>query len=191
MNAIKKIEYRLEPKESFDVLRNCSGCGCKTLFKNTGNFRVNANGSKIDVWLIYQCQDCKHTYNLTVYERQRPEAIPKEEYKQFLENAKEMAHKYGICADFFIKNKAEIDWKDMEYDIVEESTIGGEHADIVEHMENHLIIKNDCHLRLRADKVAAELLGVSRSQLKTLETSGSIQILEKKQEHMIEIVVSQ
>ncbi len=75
MHYLKKIEYKIMPRKSFRVIRNCSGCGKKTHFINTERFRVNANGNKIDVWLIYQCENCKHTCNLTVYERQKPSSI--------------------------------------------------------------------------------------------------------------------
>ena len=83
MSYLKKIEYEIVLDKSFKVVRNCSGCGMKTNYINTKRFRVNANGSKLDVWLIYQCEKCKHTYNLTIYERQKTISIPKEEYKQY------------------------------------------------------------------------------------------------------------
>ena len=53
------------------VLHRCGGCGKKQPFVNTGKFRVNANGSRLDVWLIFRCSKCKHSWNLTVYERRR------------------------------------------------------------------------------------------------------------------------
>ncbi len=49
MRNLKKIEYKIMPRKSFRVIRNCSGCGKKTHFINTERFRVNANGNKIDV----------------------------------------------------------------------------------------------------------------------------------------------
>lgn len=36
MSYIRKIEYRIVPDQSFEI-------------------RINANGNKLDVWLIYQC----------------------------------------------------------------------------------------------------------------------------------------
>ena len=86
MSYLKKIEYEIVPEKSFSVIRNCAGCGRKTLFQNTKKFRVNANGNKLDVWLIYQCEKCKHTFNLAIYERQKVSSIPETEYRQFLDN---------------------------------------------------------------------------------------------------------
>ena len=44
-------------------------------------FRVNANGNILDIWLIYQCVECKHTLNLAIYERKKASSITKEEYQ--------------------------------------------------------------------------------------------------------------
>lgn len=83
MSYCKKI-YKIPPKTSYKIIRNCAGCGEKSDYINTERFRVNANGNKIDVWLIYQCEKCKYTYNLTVYERINPKLI-KEKYEKFPE----------------------------------------------------------------------------------------------------------
>ena len=90
-----EIEYRLVPTQSFTVIRSCAGCGGKAPYKNTRKFRVNANGSKIDVWLIYQCGKCRHTFNLTIYERRKNTDIPAAEYQRFLDNDTQLAEEYG------------------------------------------------------------------------------------------------
>lgn len=110
MSYLKKIEYEIVPEESFVVIRNCSGCGRKTHFRNTKKFRVNANGSKLDVWLIYQCEKCKHTFNLTIYERKGASTIPKNEYQRFLSNDERLAEAYGKKMQLFRRNKAEVDF---------------------------------------------------------------------------------
>ena len=110
MSYLKKTEYEIVPQESFSVIRNCPGCGVKTNYRNTKRFRVNANGNRLDVWLIYQCEKCKHTLNLTVYERQKAASIPKDEYQLFLNNDEEAAEKYGKNFQFFqfVDNTREI-----------------------------------------------------------------------------------
>lgn len=89
------------------IWHRCSGCGKKKHFINTGKFRVNANGNRVDVWLIYQCEKCKHTLNLTVYERKRPGQISQEEYDLFLDNDEKLAMEYGNDIGFLKRNKVE------------------------------------------------------------------------------------
>lgn len=173
MCYLRKIEYReykIEAKESYPVLRKCSGCGKKSTYINTKNFRVNANGNRIDVWLIYQCEKCKHTFNLSIYERKRPEEIPKEEYEGFLSNKEELAEYYGKNKMLFLKNRAEIDWDRVAYRIIPTSTLQA---------DDYVEVINESGLKLRGDRIAAELFGLSRSQVKKMIQNGSLEIEEK------------
>lgn len=86
------------------ITARCAGCKKKMQFVNTGKFRVNANGKQVDVWLIYQCEKCRHTMNLTIYERVRPGKIPQQLYQRFLENDEELAVEYGNDSGFLKKN---------------------------------------------------------------------------------------
>jgi len=93
--------------DTIAIFHRCSKCGKKKRFVNTGKFRVNANGRHVDVWLIYQCEKCKKTWNLTVYERKSPDRIAAEEYQRFLDNDFELAAQYGNDISFLKRNKAE------------------------------------------------------------------------------------
>ena len=70
---------------------------------NFGKFRVNANGKQVDIWLIYRCKKCKHSWNLTIYERRRPSKIDPDEYELFIENDEALALKYGNDMNFLRK----------------------------------------------------------------------------------------
>ena len=93
------------------VYRRCGGCGKKQEFVNSGKFRVNANGTCVDVWLIYRCKKCKHSWNLTIYERIKPGKIPKELFEAFMENDEETAMSYGRDVGFLKRNNAELSTK--------------------------------------------------------------------------------
>lgn len=173
MSYLKRMEYNLVLQESFSVIRNCSGCGRKTNYKNTKMFRVNANGKRLDVWLIYQCENCKHTFNLAVYERRKVSSISEKEYKCFLNNDEELAIRYGRTISLFQKNKAEINDKQISYQFikVQETTDTNHCSD-----QTLLIIKNPYCLKIRPEKQIAEILGLSRSQLKKWIDQGAINI---------------
>ena len=49
--------------------RFCPGCGCERPFVSSGKFRMNANGRRLDVWLIYKCPACGTTWNMEVVAR--------------------------------------------------------------------------------------------------------------------------
>ena len=173
MSYLKKIEYEIIPKESFTVIRNCSGCGRKSYFKNTKRFRVNANGNKLDVWLIYYCEKCKHTLNLAIYERQKASSVPEKEYQSFLSNDEELAERYGRNLRLFAKNKAEIDFERADYQYVklsearETDAYGGRAV---------IIIRNPYGLKVRPEKQIAEILIMSRSQVKKMIEEEKIRV---------------
>ena len=182
MSYSNRTTYKIIPRGSYKIIRNCSGCGGKSTYQNTERFRVNANGNRIDVWLIYLCEKCRHTYNLTVYERVKPASIPTDEYALFLANDGDLALKYGTDRQLFIRNKAEIDGNDINYELIPNET-----ADV----QSKLIIENPYELKVRTDKVAAELLGITRSKIKQLEKSGLIEYEQNYLGRQTEIIVKE
>lgn len=178
--------YQITPDESFKIIRNCSGCNAKTVFQNTNCFRVNANGKKIDVWLIYQCVKCKHTCNLTIHDRRNPKAIRREDYEEFLCNSSELAQRYGTDVQLFSRNKAEIDWTGIRYSFRDEVGALLEEGLVLE-KGNRLILKNCFMLKVRSDKVVSLLLSLPRQRIKEMEKSGDLTVSEDKSRH--EIVV--
>lgn len=190
MCYLNTTEYKFIPSSGYRILRMCPGCGCRTAYESTGSFRVNANGKRIDVWLIYRCGKCGHTYNLTIYERVKPEEIPAPEYCRFLENHEETALRYGTDKGIFVKNRVEIDWEHVAYEImpVEEGerwegyrSEGSRGKQISqENCGNEgsvlLIIHNPWGLKIRTDKAVAEICNISRSKVRQLVKEGKLEL---------------
>ncbi|MCL2718528.1 MAG: DUF1062 domain-containing protein [Lachnospiraceae bacterium] len=189
--AAEKIEYRIIPKGAYRIKRNCAGCGEKRDYESTGCFRINANSNRLDVWLIYQCAKCKHTYNLTIYERMRSETLKETEYQSFLENDAETALKYGLDKNLFVRNKAEITSDEVNYQL---QKLGDEAIDKLREAKVQLIIHNPYRLKLRTEKVVAEIFAISRSKARKILTGAnskyigfeSIIELEKVMEDKVE-----
>ncbi len=186
MSYLRKIEYEIVINKSFPVLRGCPQCGRKTNFRNTKKFRVNANGNKLDVWLIYHCEKCKHTLNLSIYERQKVSSIPEKEYKNFLNNNERLAEIYGKNIQLFRKNKADIDIEKVDYNFVKLNEIR-ESGEAKEQIV--LAIHNPYNIKIRPDKQIAEVLGFSRSKVKKLVEQGEIR-LEKSSPQFISVIVN-
>jgi hypothetical protein len=47
----------------------CARCNTQRAFASSGRFRLNANGKRLDAWLIYRCTFCDQTWNRPVFER--------------------------------------------------------------------------------------------------------------------------
>ncbi len=101
------IRQEVEKTNGIRVVHRWGGCGKKQEFLNSGKFRVNANGNSVDVWLIYRFKKCKHSWNLTIFERTKPGKIPAELFEAFQLNDLETAAAYGRDLDFLKKNNAQ------------------------------------------------------------------------------------
>lgn len=220
MSYLYKSEYNIVPRQAFQILRNCPGCGCKMSYSSTGNFRVNANGNQIDVWLIYKCLKCRHTYNLAIYERVRPTELQREEYQSFLNNDSAAALRYGLKKEIFFKNKAEIIWDNIDYDIqkvnekcyekpaqklisteeTQEENIREkmqrmnvrqdiQDGDIDREIEKIFVLNNPYGLKIRVDRLTADILQMTRSKIKKLIKEGILYIRQNHTDKTIEIKI--
>lgn len=175
MSYLHTIEYTLQPVKSYVVIHNCSGCGSKSGFINTNRFRVNANGNKLDVWLVYQCSKCKHTLNVAIYERIKNSAVPKGEYEKFLQNDEILAEKYGKTLSFFVRNKLVVNTETQEYELFDSCKQPVAEACKYE-TGTYVKVMNPYQLQLRAEKVASLVFGLSRSTLKKEMDSGKLTV---------------
>ena len=176
MSYLNKYQWELVPINLPIVRRNCPKCNEKSSYINTKRFRVNANKSNIDVWLIYQCEKCKSTWNMTIYERIKPYDINKDEYEKFLSNDKELAREYAFNLSIYNKNKAEVILEDVNYELIQRK------LEAYYINENGLVIEIVCKypIELRVDKLLSDKLGVSRSQIKSMHKKGLILIKDDK-----------
>lgn len=174
MSYLRKIEYELVLNDSFWIIRNCPKCGRKTHYKNTKKFRINANGYRLDIWLIYQCVECKHTLNLAICERKKVSSMTKDEYQCFLDNDEQLAETYGKNMQLFQSNKAVIDFDRLRFSLVKlhetrENSGFGEQLIIT--------VKNPYQMKIRSEKQIAMVLGLSRNQVKSLLDKGEIELV--------------
>ena len=69
MTGVVSVRWRVAPATPPIPLRHCGTCRQTRPFHSSGKIRLNANGRKLDAWLIYKCQHCERTWNRTLYER--------------------------------------------------------------------------------------------------------------------------
>ena len=176
-------EVTINPIEGQRIIRNCSKCGGKSTYINTENFRVNANGNAIDIWLIYQCEKCKTTYNLSIYERIRLKSLPLDDYEMYLANNQELAWRVSYDGAVLKRNHVEIDMEKEFYSIevkeITEETTTEKDSDIdaikgERTYQQILQISNPYRLRFRLDRILANLLGQSRTEIKRWFDEGKI-----------------
>ncbi|HOP11557.1 MAG TPA: DUF1062 domain-containing protein [Oscillospiraceae bacterium] len=152
-------KWIITPIESPKVLRNCPKCGVVRKFACSNNFRVNANGRNIDVWLIYKCEDCDSTWNMTVLSRVKPEQIEKSLYTAFAKNNADTARKYAFDKSLLSHNHAVTDCSELRYTLEKQ---------VIEDENNTIEMTCEYDFGLRLDRAVSEGLGISRTHAKSL-----------------------
>lgn len=168
MSYLSKKEYKIVPVKSFEIIHACAGCGKKQSFINTKRFRVNANGNRLDVWLIYQCKKCKHTLNIPIFERIDKNKIEKDKYELFLENDEILAEKYGMNLNFLRTSHFEANIKSVELELhdIDGNIIATSKNEF--NSDELIVVQNKCGIKLRAEKVASMVFGISVSSAKKM-----------------------
>lgn len=65
-----KVQWTVIPLTAPQPWIVCNGCGGLKPFKSSNKLRLNANGKRLDAWLIYRCLICDKTWNRAIFERQ-------------------------------------------------------------------------------------------------------------------------
>jgi hypothetical protein len=138
---------------------------CKSAyFENSGCFRVNANGKRLDVWLICRCEHCKSTWNLSIFDRIDRNALRASVYEGYLANERELILQHVFDPAFQKKNRAIPDQDSMDISI---------HGNIPpEHTAAQVFVSCTVELPLPAGRAIALVLGASLSRVRHLAATG-------------------
>ncbi len=75
---------------------------------------MNANGNKLDVWLIYRCEKCDTSWNMNLYKRSCSWKLGQDLYNRFLENDADTALD-SDAGKILSRNKAEALWEQVPF----------------------------------------------------------------------------
>jgi hypothetical protein len=70
------VLWRVEALALPALSLRCARCARAARFVCTERFRVNANGNRLDVWLLYRCADCGESHKQRVERRAPASALP-------------------------------------------------------------------------------------------------------------------
>jgi len=147
------------------IMKSCPRCGCER-YENSGRFRVNANGGKLDVWVVFRCAACKSTWNMRVYDRVDCACLPRNEYSALMQNDPLHMRRIAFDRATLLRSHVSIDFGSADLQIDGFDIPSGEAADVT--------LVSEYYLDLPVCAVIAKKLGVSNSRVKRLESNGSL-----------------
>jgi len=164
MSSTVRIHWAITPQIAPQPLINCNRCGGVKAYRCSGKFRVNANGKRIDVWLIYSCVDCDNSWNFGIFERCNRRDIEPVLLQALESNDAGLArrHAFDIVALRNLVGRVE-EFPDVA---VHKRLLDGARQSAAA-LELRLGLEMPTSLRL--DRLLANELGISRSRLQALE----------------------
>ncbi len=161
-----RVRWTITPKTAPQPWISCGGCGGLRAFQSSGKIRLNANGRKLDAWLIYKCLACDKTWNRPLFERQNVRDIDPQTLEALQSNDIKWIRTESFNLDALRRKSLRID-EFPEFEIARE--VVRETADWTR-LEIELLVPLPSGMRL--DRLLATELKVSRTRLQTLHGKG-------------------
>ena len=160
MCNILRVQWTIIPRIAPQPWIVCSGCGGLKPFQSNGKIRLNANGKKLDAWLIYKCLTCDKTWNRSIFERQNVRDINPATFKALQSSDPEWIRTKAFDIDALRRDAHRIDeFGDVD---VYKSALSKDGADW-KTLEIELVVPLRTSMRL--DRLLATELSISRSRL--------------------------
>ena len=147
---------------------HCSRCRRQRAFASSGKFRLNANGRKLDAWLVYRCVVCGDSLNRPFFERRSRAEIAPELIEALHRNDAALARRVAFDLSG--------DWAGGFDAAVEVSVLKHLLAPMPTQPERVAVRIVAGEATDRADRLIARGLGLSRGEIDALARSGVLEI---------------
>jgi hypothetical protein len=165
MTATLRVIWRIAPLSPPLPIRHCARCGTDRPFQPSGKVRLNANGRKLDAWLIYRCEACDATWNLPLLDRVPVAQVPAADLQAMQSSAPEWVRARLFNAALLRRHADRIV-------PAAEPAIHRQADGPVPWAKAELLIAGASGDRM--DRLLAQGLGLSRSELQALVQAGAV-----------------
>ena len=166
MSDVLRVQWTIIPGSAPEPWLNCSRCRGPTRFRTSGKIRVNANGKRVDAWLIYKCTSCDSTWNRPVLERRHVSTIDPQLLASLQTNDPDLSRRLafeklrrGLKAEPF-------DDATVRKEVVCESARPADRLEIV------CVVPETTGLRV--DRLLSTELRLSRSRIRNMQKAGHL-----------------
>jgi hypothetical protein len=170
MSRILKTEWTIIPTTAPQPWIACSTCGGSKPFRCSDRLRLNANGKRLDAWLIYRCSTCDKTWNRTLFERRNVRNIDPSVLAALQSNDADWIRMHAFHVDGLRRHAQRIDeFADAE---VRKTLLS--HAEDWSRLEIELRVPVQASIRL--DRLLSSELGLSRTRLQALDQARRLEV---------------
>ena len=191
MCKVLRVQWTIVPRIAPRPWIVCSACGGLRPFQSSGKIRLNANGKKLDAWLIYKCLSCDKTWNRSIFERQNVRDINQATLQALHANDPDWIRTQAFDFAALRRKSQRID-ESSDIDVQKKAL--SREGDAWMALEIELIVPLPTGMRL--DRLLAAELQISRSRLeifhnaeKTRTDPGHKDMLRRRIKHGLRITL--
>lgn len=161
--------WHVAPLSPPQILRHCSSCGRPRPFGSSGKVRLNANGRRLDAWLIYKCVACDRTWNRPLLDRVPVAEVPPDDLAALQTSDPDWVQARAFDLPALRRHASQVI-------LTTELTVtkSPPHAVTSGWSRIALVIEAPCAVGQRLDQLLARELGQSRSFVQSLQVSGGL-----------------
>ena len=163
MDRNLRVLWTIVPQDTPRPLLHCRRCGSERRFRSSDRFRLNANGRRIDAWLIYRCTACDETWNRPLLERRPLGTAAPALLEALRQNDPVLARRVAFDTDGLRRHCAAVE---ETSDATGDKKVMSRSTSAVHRLEIRLAVPHATALRL--DRLLVRELGLSRTRLQAL-----------------------
>lgn len=169
MTDTLSVVWRINPITPPRPWRHCSTCGVSRLFRSSGKIRLNANGRRLDAWLIYKCDTCEKTWNLPLVERALVTTIPETDLQAMHRSDPVWVREREFDLATLGRHCEQIN---LQPDLTVTKCIEGQWPEVWSVLQLLIVTQRPTGQRL--DRLLARELKFSRSELQSIQQAGGL-----------------
>ena len=166
MSDVLRVQWTIIPASAPEPRLNCSRCRAATRFRTSGRIRVNANGKRLDAWLVYRCTACGKSWNRPVLERRPVSTIDPDLLAALQANDPDLSRRLAFAT---LRRGREVDSGD-EVTVRKQVMSGSARA--ASRLEIVCVVPEPTGLRV--DRLLSRELRLSRSRIRSLQEAGHL-----------------
>ena len=167
MSDVLRVQWTIIPATAPEPWLNCNRCRGTTRFRTSGKIRLNANGKRLDAWLIYRCTSCNNTWNRPILERRHVSTIDPHLLASLQANDPELSRRLA-----FEKLRRNLKMEHFDDATVRKEVVS-ESARPTCRLEIVCVVPETTGLRV--DRLLSTELRLSRSRIQSLQHTGHLQ----------------
>lgn len=169
MSDVLRVQWTIVPRTAPQPWLACSRCGETRPYRSSDRIRVNANGRRVDAWLIYKCTHCDNTWNRPLLERRPVQAIDPQFLVALQASDAELVRRLAFDVEGLRRRAGRVEAFDDA--LVVKQVLSGDRTS-ARRLEILCIVPEP--VGLRVDRLLASELRLSRSGVQHLARSGAL-----------------